>query len=187
VAFEPDWRPALDEPPAEETGSGVAVRRSAVIVLILAIATAAAFVFFRGGLTYPLQPAPGAGPASQGAVRPPSPSPSAVAPSASIVPSATPSPSLAPTESASSSAEPSPTSSPRRTATPRPTSDRFAVLERCPSTPDCWIYTVRSGDNLFSIANWFGVSLERIEAMNPWVKDTGLRAGQDLKIPTPTR
>jgi LysM repeat protein len=61
------------------------------------------------------------------------------------------------------------------------------LLKPCPNTPRCWIYTVRSGDNLYSIANYFGVSMNSIYARNPWVKNTGLRAGQQLRLPPPTR
>ncbi len=46
---------------------------------------------------------------------------------------------------------------------------------------------IRSGDNLASIANYFGVSLQRVRNMNPWTKTTGLKSGQQLRIPTPTR
>ena len=73
-----------------------------------------------------------------------------------------------------------------RQATPRPTSNRFALLKPCPGTPDCYIYIVRSGDNLFSIAKYFGVPLKTVQAMNPWTK-SGLVAGKELRIPTPTR
>jgi LysM repeat protein len=45
---------------------------------------------------------------------------------------------------------------------------------------------IRSGDNLYSIANYFGVSQTRVEAMNPWVSN-GLVVGRSLRIPTPTR
>ncbi|MBM4362752.1 MAG: LysM peptidoglycan-binding domain-containing protein [Deltaproteobacteria bacterium] len=46
---------------------------------------------------------------------------------------------------------------------------------------------MRSGDNLSSIASYFGVSLERIYAMNSGLRGTPLRVGQKIKIPTPTR
>jgi LysM repeat protein len=45
---------------------------------------------------------------------------------------------------------------------------------------------VRRGDNLFSIAKYFGVPLKTVQAMNPWTK-SGLVAGHELRIPTPTR
>jgi len=61
------------------------------------------------------------------------------------------------------------------------------LLEPCPNADRCWIYTVRPGDNLFSIANYFGVPLARVYAMNPWLESTGLRAGQALRLPPPTR
>ena len=47
-------------------------------------------------------------------------------------------------------------------------------------------YVVRSGDNMTSIANYFGVSLTRVKAMNPWVQ-SGLTIGRGLRIPPPTR
>ncbi|MDQ3128579.1 MAG: LysM peptidoglycan-binding domain-containing protein [Chloroflexota bacterium] len=53
---------------------------------------------------------------------------------------------------------------------------------------DCWIYVIRSGDNLRSIANYFGVSYERVLTMNPDLGDpTNVRPGYRLRIPTPTR
>jgi LysM repeat protein len=85
---------------------------------------------------------------------------------------------------------PTPTATPTPKATPKPTpkptSGRFALLTPCPSTPDCYVYVIRSGDNLFSIANYFGVSLTRVQKMNPWVSG-GLVVGHGLRIPTPTR
>jgi Tfp pilus assembly protein FimV len=82
---------------------------------------------------------------------------------------------------------PTPGSTPTPTPRPSPTSDRYELLRPCPNTPRCWIYTVRSGDNLFSIANYFGVSLQSIYDRNPWARSTGLRKGQELRLPPPTR
>jgi hypothetical protein len=109
-------------------------------------------------------------------------------------------PSTAPSLSAepSDTAEPSPpataapTAAPLRpTPTPRPTapltSKRYDLLSVCPDTADCWVYVVRSGDNLFSIANYFGVPLSAVEQRNPWTSTTPLVAGQKLLLPTPTR
>ena len=100
-----------------------------------------------------------------------------------------------PTASSSPAPSPSPTATPTQASTqtpsttPKPTakSDRYAVLVACPDTPKCWIYTVRSGDNLYSIVRWFGVSEARVRAMNPWLAESGLRAGRKLRIPPPTR
>lgn len=118
------------------------------------------------------------------------PSPSITLPSASVSsPASTPSASLAvvtPEPSTPPPATPAPTPPATPAPTPRPTSDRFAVLTRCPSTPDCWIYVIRSGDNLTSIANWFGVSYDRMMAMNPGLRRP-IQPGEQLRIPTPTR
>lgn len=73
------------------------------------------------------------------------------------------------------------------TATPRPSSARYALLKACPDAPACWIYVVRSGDNVSSIANYFGVRLQIVETLNPWVSTTQLRPGQQLRLPPPTR
>ncbi len=45
---------------------------------------------------------------------------------------------------------------------------------------------MRAGDNLYSIANYFGVSQDSIYDRNPFVRN-GLRPGQDLRLPPPTR
>ena len=76
-----------------------------------------------------------------------------------------------PTVSAASQAPfptPSPTHSAGTAARPLPSSSRYALLRVCPDAPDCWIYLVRSGDNLSSIANYFGVRLKTVETLNPW-------------------
>jgi hypothetical protein len=111
-------------------------------------------------------------------------------PEATVEPTSGPTPSPSPSASPSPvpTAAPTPAATPKPTAkaTPRPTSNRFALLKACPGSPDCYIYIVRSGDNLFSIAKYFGVPLKTVQAMNPWTK-SGLVAGKELRIPTPTR
>jgi hypothetical protein len=166
----------------------------AALVLAAALATSFGFLAVRGGFTVPLAsraPAPIAAAASPSMVPtagvtvapPPTASPT-VAPSPSPIPSAapTPSPTVAPT--ATPARTPIPT--PPQTATPAPSSDRYAVLTACPSQSNCWIYVIRSGDNLRSIANWFGVSYNRMLAMNPNLA-IPIHAGDRLRIPTPTR
>jgi LysM repeat protein len=61
------------------------------------------------------------------------------------------------------------------------------LLEPCPDKPDCWIYTIRSGDNIYSIARYFGVPEATVRELNPWLATTPLRAGQQLILPPPTR
>lgn len=69
-----------------------------------------------------------------------------------------------------------------------PTAERRALLQPCAGTPDCWRYSVRRGDNLWSIAHWFGVSYESVLARNPWIADPALIfAGVEITLPTPTR
>ncbi|MFL5686289.1 MAG: LysM peptidoglycan-binding domain-containing protein [Chloroflexota bacterium] len=159
-----------------------------LVVLVLAIAASVGFVLARGGA---LSIGPGASPGASQPVAVVSSSPASITPSVS--PSAvaqatpTPGPSASPTPTPTPSPTPSPT--PKPTATPRPTpsSDRYQLLTACPNTARCWIYTVRRGDNLFSIAHYFGISTDAVYSRNPWLRNSGLRAGQQLRLPPPTR
>jgi hypothetical protein len=160
----------------------------AALLLLGAIAASFGFLAVRGTFELSLataSPPPVAALPSQATVAPATPSislPSSASPSVEITPSASPLPTASPTAAPTPAPTPKPTARP----TPVPTSDRFAVLTKCASTPDCWIYVIRSGDNLTSIANWFGVSYNRMIAMNPGLKRP-IHAGEQLRIPTPTR
>ena len=103
-------------------------------------------------------------------------------PTPSPIPTASPSPS--PTPGPTPTATPSPTAAP--TPTPKPSSTRYALLTPCPDAPNCFIYAIRAGDNLYSIANYFGVPFKTLQTMNPWTK-TGLQIGRALRMPPPTR
>jgi nucleoid-associated protein YgaU len=135
------------------------------VLLAAAFTTACAgisvvFVAAHGGLEMPtaatasgatatasptLEPAVTAAPATTG------PAPSPVAPTPTI-------------------AEPSQTSSP---APPSPVAslDSLAVLPGCPGHPGCYLYTVRRGDTLGSIADRWAIGLSIVEALNPEIRD----------------
>lgn len=184
-------------PPTVRIGRAVspAILGSAV-VLVLTFSASVAFVVARGGLDL----TPAATPTPSATVAAVVPSPQA-SPQVSVVPTVEPSISEAPTPPPTPAASPVPTvapslspvpmatpgSTPEATPSPVASSDRYALLESCPDAPDCWIYRVRSGDNLASIANYFGVSLQSIYDRNPWARTTSLRAGQELRLPPPTR
>lgn len=162
----------------------------ATLVLAAALAASVGFLAVRGGFNLP-----GATSTPVLVAAGPSPSPSRIptvtiapAPSAAPTPSPTPAPTPSPSATPSPTPTPTPPPTPSPTPTPKPTatSDRYALLTKCPSQSDCWIYVVRSGDNLQSIANWFGVSYDRILAMNPGLR-LPIHPGDKLKIPTPTR
>ncbi len=173
--------------PVREPSAFTPAILASLAILVLAFSASVAFVLARGGLE--LQALASVGPsASPGAL-------AIASSSAAAVPTATPAPTdspvVSPSDSPLPSASPSesPSSSPSAPPTPSPTprSDRFALLTKCSNRPNCWIYTVRSGDNLFSIAHYFGVSVDAVHQMNPWTRTRGLRAGQQLLLPTPTR
>ena len=176
---------------ATKRGPSTAVIASALL-LVAAAATSVGFLLVRGGLSIPTpsvepgnvaavtgSPAPTSAVAVIDSPNPIRPTP---APTPSPTPAPTPTPTIAPT--------PVPTAAPTPAPTPKPTttSSRYAVLDPCPNTPDCWIYTVRSGDNFVSIVNWFGVPYQTVLDMNPNLGDpTTIRTGDKIRMPPPTR
>lgn len=147
----------------------------AVLFLLGSTATAIGFAAARGGIEIPVASPSAAAVAS-------------TAPSDGAVPTVAPSAerSTAPTSSVAPTTLPTPGST--VAPTPAATSDRYAVLEACPDTPDCYIYTIRQGDNLRSIANWFGVPYQTVLDLNPWIVDPStVHRGEKLKLPPPTR
>ena len=179
----------LTEPATNvHSGPSVAVLGAAV-ALAIAATLSVGFLLVRGGFDLALaSPSP-----TLLAVVQESPGPTTISLDATSTPVQTPSPTPGPTDTPTSPPPPtSPTVTPVPTATPTsaptPTSDRYALLQRCPSTPNCWIYTVRSGDNLESIVNWFGVPYATVVGMNPQLPDpTHIHAGDKIRMPPPTR
>ena len=170
---------------------------ASVVALVMAASASLAFVMARGGLELAAAATPvprSSATALAIASTVPTPVPTvAPTPVPTVAPTASPTPTPSPSPTASPSPSPSPTARPTAKPTARPTappaarSDRYALLRACPGTPRCWIYRVRAGDNLYSIANYFGVSLDSIYDRNPWTRTQRLRAGQELRLPPPTR
>jgi LysM repeat protein len=167
---------------------------ASLVVLALAAGISFGFVVQRGGIDLPASGTPSSAEAAVSggptAVPPTAGASAAVTPGASVSPSeaptAPPTPAGLPTPTPASTVEPSALPSASPGASGVPSASRLAVLTPCPGQAGCYVYTVRSGDNLFSIAHWFGVPLDTIYAWNPAAKH-GIRPGEQLKIPTPTR
>jgi len=138
-----------------------------------------------GGTTAGTQATP---PTAARATQVPAVTPS-VTPAPATAPPPTPAPTLPPRRRRPSRPRP-----PSRHAAPTPagsgtgTASRYTLLEPCPDAPRCWIYTVRSGDKLVSIVNWFGVPYDTVIAMNPGIGDrTTIQPGDRIRMPPPTR
>ncbi|MGZ8437495.1 MAG: LysM peptidoglycan-binding domain-containing protein [Candidatus Limnocylindrales bacterium] len=179
-------RPASVEPPRRSNRTVTPAIAAALVVLAASFALSVAFVLANGGLDLPAAQRPSSSTGAVGATTTPTasalPTSTAVAEASGASPEASPSrPAATATPGASTSAPPTPGT------TPRPSSNRYDLLTACPGTPDCWIYVVREGDNLFSIARYFGLPLSVVEERNPWTKTTQLVAGQKLLLPPPTR
>lgn len=183
----------LAEPPARRTPAMPRATVAALLILVLSAGISFGFVVQRGGIDLPVTTGGStASPIAQlessgptGVIETPTPPPS-VAPTSAPSEQATPPPTPEPTPQPTPEPTPAPTVPP--TPTPQPTSDRYALLEPCPDKADCWIYTARAGDNLFSIANYFGVPLSTIYAWNPrYANGAGLRPGDEIRMPPPTR
>lgn len=162
----------------------------AIVILIVSAGASFAFVLARGGLTLPVAPDSASAPVTARAT--PAPTVGSVAaatgtPAASPTPTPTPTPSPSPSPSPTPEPTPTPTAVATPAATPRPSSDRYDLLVPCPDKPDCWIYTIRRGDNLTSIARYFGVPLATVKALNPWAATSGINPGDKLILPPPTR
>jgi len=62
----------------------------------------------------------------------------------------------------------------------------YLRLERCPDTPGCYLYVVRSGDVLSTIASRFRVSTLSILELNPKITDANsIVTGQTIRLPGP--
>jgi len=160
---------------------------AALVVLAASFALSVGFVVANGGMNLPVAPT-GSPQAVVASVAPSQEASTAATASASVEPSAEPTATASiDSATATPSIAPTPRPTPSEAPSPRPSSDRYALLEPCPDAPDCWIYTVRGGDNLVSIARYFGVPFDVVTELNPWTKTTQLVAGQELRLPPPTR
>ncbi len=62
----------------------------------------------------------------------------------------------------------------------------FVRLDRCPDMPACYLYIVRAGDRLSTIAGRFGTTTNAILALNPKVTDpNAIYSGQTIRLPGP--
>jgi hypothetical protein len=172
-----EWPGAAEEPTGRPSRTMTPAIVLSLLLLIASAAAAASFAAATGGLQLPTRPpvavaaaSPTAGPTS----------------APSIVPTAAPTPVITPAPTVEPTPSPIPTPAPTVGPTPAPTSNRYALLVPCPSKPDCYLYTVRSGDNLSSIANYFGVPYDTVLKLNPNLT-LPIQPGDVITLPPPTR
>lgn len=157
---------AIGDPARLRRGPSSAVL-AATLFLIGSTILSVSFMLTRGGLALP--------------VASPQPTDVALASPSSSVTNSTPPP--APT--ATPGASPTPRPTPRTTPSPTP-DPRLALLEPCPGTPDCYIYTVQTNDRLAKIAVRFGVPFDTILELNPWITDPNvIHPGDEITLPPP--
>jgi LysM repeat protein len=187
---------------------------AALLILVLSAGISFGFVVQRGGIAMPVVGGASPAPSAIAVVATPTPRATGVpattgAPSASagpssgpatseppsLTPTASPAPSPSPSQAPTPAPTPAPTVAPTARPTARPTSvptsspqsDRYKLLKPCPDKAGCYIYRVRSGDNLFSIAKYFGHPLSVIYAWNPKYPAARLNVGDPIRMPPPTR
>jgi LysM repeat protein len=183
---------ALAEP-TKQVRAGVQLTPAiagALLVLAASFALSVGFVVANGGMSLPGVASPSPDVAAASIAPGPSASPDSGIGVASAEPSIAPTPEPSPEASVQAETSPptaTPTATPSEPISPSPSSDRYALLSPCPDAPTCWIYVVRSGDNLVSIANYFGVPLAEVYSRNPWAETEQLVAGRELRLPPPTR
>lgn len=148
-----------------------------LVLLVASAAAAVTFVTVTGGLHLASSVPPVAVGSNSPTATPAEPTPT---PGPTVEPTASPTP--------SPSATPTPVPTPTLAPTPRPapTSDRYALLTPCPDKPDCYLYTIRAGDNLQSIANYFGIPYPTVRELNPNLR-IPIHSGDVIVLPPPTR
>jgi hypothetical protein len=179
----------------------------AAIILVVALGAAFTFTTFRGGLSMPgggsgspgvaaASSTPGAptAPTAPGAATAnPTVQPVPVSPTPSAAALAAATPTMTPAPSAIRSPTPRPTVRPSAAPTTGPAQTpsaslppAFAGLDACPDRAGCYLYRIRSGDNLTLVALHFGVTLVALRAANPEIVDPSLiHVGDLIRIPVP--
>ncbi|MEA2548860.1 MAG: hypothetical protein QOE42_1458 [Chloroflexota bacterium] len=62
----------------------------------------------------------------------------------------------------------------------------FVALLACPDAPACYLYVVRPGDRLSTIAGRYGITQQSILALNPQITDpNAIFSGKTIRLPGP--